>query len=233
VREFQKGESFSEMNKQIREAFTRSDIAEVIRLMDQHFGTHNYSLWHLFKDKQREVFAQILNTAHQSIEGLFRQIYRSEYPLVQAMKEMAIPLPNELVTPITFIMNNDLIQLLEMDEADLTRLHTLVDEFMILQLELDTSRLNVAARDFIRKNMERIQNEPDNLDRVINLARIMDLLEQLPLDLKLWEAQNIFFRVMQKGLAGWKQAADEGSEKAKKCLQVFERLADKFQVRLY
>ena len=62
VKKLMEDESFSAMNTEIKEAFDKGDIPEVIRLMDKHFGTNNYSLWHLFKDEQRKVLNQVLRS---------------------------------------------------------------------------------------------------------------------------------------------------------------------------
>ncbi len=81
VREFMGEEAFSEMYRDTKAAFLKSDIPEVIRLMDDHFETHNYSLWHLFKDQQRKVFDQILASSLEEIELHFRQIYQYNHPI--------------------------------------------------------------------------------------------------------------------------------------------------------
>ncbi|NIV15954.1 MAG: DUF3536 domain-containing protein, partial [Aliifodinibius sp.] len=54
VREFTSEEAFNTMREEIKTAFQRSDVGDVIRLMDTHFGTHNYTLWHLFRDERRK-----------------------------------------------------------------------------------------------------------------------------------------------------------------------------------
>ncbi|MFU8857572.1 MAG: DUF3536 domain-containing protein, partial [Deferrisomatales bacterium] len=46
VREFLGEEAFAVMSAEVREPFLRSDVPEVIRVIDRHFGDHTYSLWH-------------------------------------------------------------------------------------------------------------------------------------------------------------------------------------------
>ena len=119
---------FAAMNSQIRDSFERSDISAVIRLMNQYFGTHNYSLWYLFKDEQRRIVTQILQTSLREIEVSFRHIYEHHYPLMQAMKEMRMPLPRELSAPAEFIITGDFVEELEKEDFDVGRLQTLADE---------------------------------------------------------------------------------------------------------
>ena len=86
--------------------------------MNQYFGTHNYSLWYLFKDEQRRIVTQILQTSLREIEVSFRHIYEHHYPLMQAMKEMRMPLPRELSAPAEFIITGDFIEELEKEDFD-------------------------------------------------------------------------------------------------------------------
>lgn len=61
VREFLGEQEFYAMQQEIKSAFEKSDTPSVIRLMHKHFGTHNCSLWHLFRDEQRKIVNQVLN----------------------------------------------------------------------------------------------------------------------------------------------------------------------------
>ncbi|MEJ2066434.1 MAG: DUF3536 domain-containing protein, partial [Deltaproteobacteria bacterium] len=105
VRGYMGDDSFSAMSQEIKDAFTKGDIPEVIRVMDKHFETHNYSLWHLFRDEQRKVLSQILDATLEEIEVSFRQIYEHHYPVMQVMRGMHIPLPKALATTLEFVLN--------------------------------------------------------------------------------------------------------------------------------
>ena len=55
--------TFSVMHREIKDVFHRRDISKVIHVMDKHFGTYNYSLWHIFKDEQRKILSKVPNYA--------------------------------------------------------------------------------------------------------------------------------------------------------------------------
>ena len=52
--------AYQTMKQEVTAAFTGCDFAAVIRLIDTHFGMHNYSLKDLFRDEQRNILQHIL-----------------------------------------------------------------------------------------------------------------------------------------------------------------------------
>jgi hypothetical protein len=59
VRESRSMKDYGEMKKELKDEFSKMNVAEIILLIDKHFGTHSYSLWHLFKDESRKVFTKL------------------------------------------------------------------------------------------------------------------------------------------------------------------------------
>jgi len=110
VREYMGDEPFSLMRQEIQNAFGRSDVPDVIRLMDTHFETHNYSLWHLFRDEQRKVLGQILESTLNEVEASFRQIYERSFPIHAAGEppfDLGLKLHNKTNRNIRVIRFND------------------------------------------------------------------------------------------------------------------------------
>lgn len=232
VREFMGDEAFADMHEVMKNAFLKSDIPDVIRLMDNHFGTHNYSLWHLFKDERRKVFSQILETTLQNIEVYFRQIYENDYNIMQAMQEMQIPLPKALATPIEFILNTDLRKLLEDKEVDLDKLQRLIEEFKELHVATDKTILSFVASQRINALMRRLSQSPENIELIQTIETILRLLGTLPIELDLWESQNIYFFFGKRYYEEMEHKTSKGDETAKEWIRHFFDLGDVLQVRL-
>ncbi|MBN1521952.1 MAG: DUF3536 domain-containing protein, partial [Candidatus Aureabacteria bacterium] len=56
------GDVLKSMLDDMQDAFSRSDLTEVVGLINKHFGSQSYTIWHLFKDEQRKVMNIILET---------------------------------------------------------------------------------------------------------------------------------------------------------------------------
>ena len=101
------------MCRDVGEAFAKSDMASVVRLIDQHFGARSYTLWHLFTEEKRKILFKILEENLRGVEADYRHIFESNYAIMQAMREMQIPLPEALSAPAEFVLNTDLRRLME------------------------------------------------------------------------------------------------------------------------
>jgi alpha-amylase/alpha-mannosidase (GH57 family) len=66
-------EKFFNMQQSLESAFRQGNTTEVMRLMNVSLGQNSYSLWHLFKDEQRRILFDLLETTWQEIEASFRQ----------------------------------------------------------------------------------------------------------------------------------------------------------------
>ncbi len=232
VREFNGDIDFEGMHQNIKEAFRKSDISEVFNLMDDLFGTHNYTLWHLFKDEQREVFDQILESSLERIEYSFRQIYDDEYPLMQAMREMGIPLPGPMTTSIEFVFNHDFRNILRQEELDFDRLEDLTEDFRSWEIELDTETLEYEASKRILQLMRDFEETPLDVDTIQTIQQLLHLLQSLPMDLDIWEAQNIYFETGKSRYSELVKQSEEGDMNAERWVEHFRILGDYLNVKV-
>jgi hypothetical protein len=231
VRDYMGDDAFSLMREEIEQSFGRSDIPEIIRLMDTHFETHNYSLWHLFKDEQRKVLDQILDATLKEVEASFRQIYERHYPVMQVMKEMRIPLPKAFATATELIVNTDLCEELKREELDFEQIQRLAEEAKRWSLELDTKSLGFVAAKRINSAMERLSEYPGEIAVLKMIENTFIVLRALPLELDLSKAQNIYFSLGKTHYDTMKQKAAEGDHAAKEWIEHFGTLGNNLHVK--
>jgi alpha-amylase/alpha-mannosidase (GH57 family) len=230
VRAFQSEEAFDVLCREIYDAFERSDIPAVIRLMDHHFDGHTYNLWHLFKDEQRNVLNQIMSQTFEEIEVAFQQIYENHFPLMRFLQEIGMPIPRALAMPVEMVFNTRLKRLLENGDQDPAHLRAMVEEVKRMELTLDETTLSFVATGKIRRLAEKLSRHPDDAGLLSGLAEFLHLLKSLPLSLDLWQTQNIYFALHRRLAAGHTRAAESGDEAAAAWLADFRRLGDDLNV---
>jgi alpha-amylase/alpha-mannosidase (GH57 family) len=230
VREYMGDEPFSLMRREIQDAFGRSDVPDVIRLMDTHFETHNYSLWHLFRDEQRKVLSQILDSTLKEVEASFRQIYERHYPVMQVMKEMRIPLPKAFESATELIVGTDIRKELQKEELDFDRIEKLVQEAKKWGLELGEKNLGFVASQRINSLMEQLSKAPEEISLLETIEIAFKVLSALPLQLDLWKAQNIYFALGKEWYDEMEERAAGGDEASKEWIDHFKRLGDNLHV---
>ncbi|MFH2138923.1 MAG: DUF3536 domain-containing protein [Candidatus Omnitrophota bacterium] len=231
VRDYMGAEPFEEMQQQIKEAFLKSNISEIIHLIDTHFGSHNYSLWHLFKDEQRKVLNEILVSTLDEIENSFRQINEHHYPVMQVIKEMNMPLPKIFSTTLEFVVNSDIRKMLQNNETDLERLKNLVKEARRWSLELDRPMLKYVASKRILKLMKKLQQSPEDVSVIEVIEGLFKILRPLGLELSLWKTQNIYFSINQQLHDLMIRKADQKDRIARKWIKHFDTLGNYLRVR--
>ena len=222
ARRYTETESFSIMEGEIKEAFGRSDIPEIIRLMDKHFGTHNYSLWHLFKDEKRKVLSQVMEFTLEEIETSFRQIFEIHYPVMQAMRENRVPLPKVFSTILEFNLNSDFRKLMEKAELDLEQLRKVVDEFKKWSFMPDNTILSFITIQKINSLMGEFFQKPEELSLGETIDNLLRILKDFPLELNLWKSQNIYFEFCRNLLGKMQKRNQKGDLTAKKWLNLMK-----------
>jgi hypothetical protein len=230
VRRCRGDKSFSGMSREIKRAFWKSDIAEIIRLMEAHFEAHNYSLWHLFRDEQRKVLNKILETTLRETEAAFRQIYERHFPAMQAMREMRIPLPKPFAIAAEFVVANDMSREIQRDELDFEKIGRLVEEVKRFSLELDRKSLGFVVSQRINCLMREFSAEPNGIGFLEAIERIFGVLGNLNLELDLWAAQNIFFSIGKEHYDAMEKRAAQGEETARKWLELFNQVGESLSV---
>jgi len=196
----------------------------VMRLMNVSFGGKNYSLSHLFKDQQRQILNDLLESTWEEIENSFRHIYEHNYAIMQMIRNMNMPLPKALSAPAEFILNEDLCAEIQAEQIDVRRLRDLSDEAERFSLSLDTERLSFEGSHRINDLMDQLAESPDDVELLCSIEESLEILRMLTNTLDLQNAQNVFFGIAKQKWLGMKRRAAAADEDAVKWVEHFGNL---------
>lgn len=230
VRPHMGDQEYEKMRQEISQAFSKSAIADVIRLMGQHFGMNNYSLKHLFKDEQKHIVEKIVSTTLEEIDAYFRQIYGHHYPLMQAKDDLQISLPKVLTSSVEFILRQDLIGLLQEEKVNIKLMTKVVDQVNRWGFHIDKPTISFMASKKINVLMQKFKANPKNINSLKSLEALLRVLKPLALDLDLWRAQNDYFAINRKFLNGNANKEDL-KDTSPKWLETFKSLGDYLKVQ--
>ena len=215
---------FSAIQRDMKNAFRKGDMAEVMRLMNTAFGGKSYSLWHLFKDEQRRILYELLETTWLEIEASFRHIYEHNYAIMQAMRGMNMPLPKALSTPAEFILNEDISKAIQDEPTNLDRLQILAEESARLSLQLDIPTLQFEADKKINRLMTRFADSPQDVELLETIEATIKILSTIVTELNVQTAQNVFFDISKKIYPQMVDKAKAGDQSAQKWVEHFKNL---------
>ncbi len=233
ARRFSDERTFSSMQEEIRSAFQTGDVLQIIRLMDLHFGDHNYSLWHLLRDKKREILNRILKTALADAEASLRQVFENHYSIMSALKENNIPLPKAFATSVEFILDADFRKSMEGDELDLDKIKKIVQEFKKWDLHPDRVLLGYISSFRLNKIMAKLQADPQNVILLKKIDALLLLLRDFPLDLDLWKSQNIYFLLCKRLKNEMGKRRNEGESRAEDWVELMKDIGRQLHVKCW
>lgn len=205
-------DKFASMQYRITHAFDDGRLGDVIGIMQTYFGPDKYTIWQLFKDEKRKILDMIAKKELEELEESLRRTYNRDYPLVNALANNEIPIPNAYRTTFEYILNADLIKTFQSDKINIKTLERIVGELEKWNLKIeDPDRVAQLAGASIFKELKRIRSESENAKRVQRLNRLFPLLAKFKIDPNLHYSQNLYFemamdnakKLQQKSLTDW------------------------------
>jgi alpha-amylase/alpha-mannosidase (GH57 family) len=191
-------DAYRELSKSTREAFNRSDLAATIHCLDQGFAGHTYSLKNLFRDEQRKVLTEVLESTVEHSFSVAREIYEDQAQLLQFMSDCGIPIPRELKAAAEVALNGLLRQALASPDLDQAAIQTLLEEMRIASIPLDQNGLEIVLRRNLEKGAGSFFEDSANLERLTKFRENLVAARSLPFPLVLWSVQNSCYEVLQK-----------------------------------
>ncbi len=188
---------FEAFAAEAEEKVAGADFPDVIRLIDRYYGHVDYSLTSLFTDEQRRIVQLILNSTLWDIESSLRTIYEDHASLLHFLSQAGLPKPPALTLAAGFAINAGLRRALEADPVDVALLRSFLQMAKADKVPLDTTTLSYIADLRMKRVMVELQMSAGSLemlDRALVLART---LIELPFDLNLWQAQNIWYEILR------------------------------------
>jgi len=190
--------AFDDLKQKCSAAVTQANLPEVVRLIDSFFGGSPYSLASLFKDDQRRILRFILNSTLSEVEDSLVKIYEEHASLLHFLNASGLPKPPALTMAAGFAINAGLRRALEEEPIDLPRVRSLISLAKSDGVVLESHALRYLTDQHMKRAMVRLQSkplEPESLEHALTLART---LRELPFELNLWQAQNIWYDTLIK-----------------------------------
>lgn len=225
-------EEFLAMQQEIMEVFHLGDLPNLIRCMDKHFGSHSYTLWHLFKDEQQKVVQEILHSNLEEIHFGFRQILEQNQALLNFLTQIQAPLPRTLRVTAETVINNELEQLLEQKTANLDKIQDLIQKARDWEIDLQSTALGFKAGWYIDSQMQKLASSPEDLDLLEHTLQLLRSLDPLQLDLNLWKSQNIIFDLARRLHYQKSLQARKGDAEASSWLELISSLGELLAVNI-
>jgi hypothetical protein len=210
VRSFQSKNAFRVLVEEASQAFSSADLPECLRVIDRHFRGATFSLKSLFRDEQRRILSQIVDSTMGEAEAMYRQVYEHHAPLMRFLSELHMPPPPILRTTAEFVLGSAVRRALADPELDLDRIRMLLHAARHDGVNLDISCLESALRQRLNAEVERWARKPGDPGALEMVEALVSLSRVPPLDVDLWKSQNVYYQLVE-ALSGANQTRMSGA----------------------
>lgn len=186
----------------------RAQIPELIRLIDGFFAGPLYSLTSLFSDEQHRILQSILDQTLNEVEGSLMRIYEEHATLLDFLGEANVTAPPALALTAGFAINAGLRRAIEAEPYDTTEVSRLLRRAQIDHVHLDGPLLSFTADKRMKRALVRLETAAEQQSSQQNPAAGMAILNEtvamaenvrtLPMDINLWQAQNIWNDLLRR-----------------------------------
>jgi alpha-amylase/alpha-mannosidase (GH57 family) len=180
----------------------RALFPDVIRLLDRYYGRADYSLTSLFMDEQRRIVQLILNSTLWDIENSLTTIYEDHASLLHYLSQAGLPKPPALALAAGFAINAGLRRTMEGDPIDQAQLRSFLSLAKADQIQLDSTNLSYIADQRMKRAMVELQMSSGSLEMLERALALGHTLIELPFELNLWQAQNIWYEILRTSSYG-------------------------------
>jgi hypothetical protein len=229
IRKYKGEEDYSTMWDEISHIFNTQDFPKTLRLLDKHFGGSNYSLKALFRDQQRRILDQILESTVKEAEVVYGDLYENIAPMMRILKDLDIPPPKVLCTAAELVLSSRLRSAFEQEELSHEIIQITLEEARKEGISLDANIEQTVLQNLVRM-AERVYDNPMELPLLKKLEAAVDLTNSLPFGVNIWKVQNIFYDMLQVVYPKFLGRAEQGEEKAREWVDHFTALGEKLSI---
>ncbi len=209
-----------------RNSIRHANLPELIRFIDGFFDSTLSSLTSLFADEQHRILQSILNQTLSEVEGSLIRIYNEHATLLDFLADASVAAPPALALTAGFAINASLRRALEADTFDSAEIARLLRRAEVDHVTLDNDLLSYTADKRMKRAMVRLeaaaeQQAPQNLNVLHETLAIAESLRTLPMEVNLWQAQNIWNDLLRRSDATyWSREWREGFRKVGLALNI-------------
>ena len=218
-------DAYQVMKQEMLTAFEKSEIAGIVRLMDDNFGVNNYSLVHLFRDEQRKILNLVINKTIEEFEHTYRLLYENNRTLMVFLLDAGMPIPKALLTAAEFTLIVDLKTSFLEERLNEEKIRDIVTDIGRWGLHLDGAGLEFMLR---RRGEELIDKFRMALTNTLlsDFLTLIVMLRSLPLEINFWQIQNTYFMLAKSAYWDFELRAKAGDDAAMEWTEAFRRVGD-------
>jgi hypothetical protein len=174
----------------------------------------------------------ILQDTIENIEKTLVNIYEYNYPTLNMLKEMDITLPFALKSTVNFVLCDRLQKALENEHLEDEGIDEMVLQIQDWQVEINQSLFNYIVSGKINSIVAKLALDPEDEMLLKILKKYLWIASELSLELNLWQAEGVFFKVIRNYSQYKKFKEDIHFKEKKEWLDLYEKVACRLKINI-
>ena len=109
---------------------------------------------------------------------------------------------------------------------DTGKIQNLIQDVQKWNVSLDLIDIEFSATRKLEELMEGFSQDPFDLALLLDIQKRVELLKLLPVEINLWQTQNIYYKMAKTAYGEFLSKANTGSADAKKWIDIFKHVGD-------
>jgi alpha-amylase/alpha-mannosidase (GH57 family) len=170
----------------------------IIDLLEEKVGGERYTLGDLFLEGRRTLAQAMLGATMDRYRETARVMYEANRDTMLFLRQISVPLPRVYTALAEAMLTEDLITgLRENGKGPLPpELGELAVQSRSLGLSLTLPALRKALEEALNHDLEAMLQDPQDQSAAAHASQVLDLAIALEIDLDLWRAQNLLYRLL-------------------------------------
>ncbi|GFO53444.1 glycoside hydrolase [Geomonas sp. Red276] len=223
---------YQTMKEEMTNTFNKGLYTDLIGLMDKHFGTHSYSLINLFRDEQRKILNEIFEKSVEESIASYQAMFERSRPLMEFVKETGMPIPPVFSIAAQPALLAALKTELTKEEIDPEAVQRIVSQIKTWGVPTDTPETEFFLRRHVESLTAELVKDPANLNLMARVQKFMDLINEIPINIGLWQVQNDYYQLAKTLYRENLTKSRAGDEGAGIWLDAFRKLGETFRFNL-
>ena len=215
--------SYAKLAEELFASLGGKGPSAALNVIDRYLGRERYTIKDLFKDEQEELLKIVLQGEIEYVGKILEEVYTRTAFLTAILEECGHRIPGPFTVAAEVTLKRKLINALESQKSTPDTIRLLLDEISRWCIAMDHEWLERTLRASIDQEMAAVRLDPRCATLKQTNAKL-SMLYLFPVQVNLWQAQNVYFDLLRSCYPDQKKAADNGDAEAGRWLDEFMRL---------
>lgn len=190
-------DNFLEIRKELIRTYLVSPLTEIIRAIDNYFGTEYFTLKDIFIEERRKILQTMLKDKLQNFANTYETMYNEGKGSIYQMQSLGLEIPHEFKISAQYVLTkqfNDLFVASKgfLNSDILQQASDINFEAKRIGIEIDKTPTAKIFSKKIAQNVGRLAYALD-IQQVDATLELLDCISKLEISVDIAEAQNDFF----------------------------------------